>query len=301
MKKAISVLLSILFVVGLFAFPSSAADCAHQYELQVVVEPTCHSTGAKGEKCVFCGDVKEDTYEAIPATDHVLPSNNSDWNVTVYPTTESDGERWCYCADEECDAIITETMPALTSDCSHPFFSEPTVIEEATCSRQSKSEVICLSCGAHKLRYGPALEHTWVEVAEKPATCEKMGKTGAWKCLYCHIWKDGIAPKITAALGHSFYVLPDVEVATCTAAGTGHQYCSNEGCDYVERVSIPRLEHQDHNGDGKCEVCGNRLCTCICHQGNFISFIVRWLNTMLNNLMHDGEMEFACCDCMEPV
>ena len=75
---------------------------------------------------------------------------------------------------------------------------------------------------------------------------------------------------------HTWYIQPEI-APTCTTVGySAYKYCTTCGIE-VESVVIPKLEHQDNNGDGSCDYCAYTesvpTCNCMCHSTGFMKFI----------------------------
>lgn len=297
MKKTLSLVLSLLLVFSVFSFACFAKDCNHNYVQTVVVEATCHSTGSKGPKCTKCGDIKYNELVDIPTLAHTVSDKDKDWTVSKKPTYETEGERWTVCTVEGCNAIVTETIPVLSSTCDKHVFGEPILVEKATCTSKSRYEVVCTKCGTHKNRYGDMLAHDERVVKGYAATCEEDGLTDGKICFVCHQWIQ--EQKRIESKGHLFYTIPDVSYPTCIDKGVGHRFCEN--CDYNKYVDdIATIAHSDNDKDGLCDFCGDSMkaneCNCLCHKNTFISRFIRYLNTLFSNLF---DKDFRCCDCME--
>ena len=122
------------------------------------------------------------------------------------------------------------------------------IMKDATCTDPKT----CLACGATE---GEALGHDWVAAdCDTPKTCSVCGETEGE--ALGHTWADADCdtPKTCSAcgetegeaLGHSW------SDATCQAPKT----CSVCGTTEGELGG-----HADENGDSKCDVCEENLCT----------------------------------------
>ena len=297
-KKIISLALCIMMILSAVIMPSSAADaetCDHDYVEQVLIKPTCVSTGSKGPKCTKCGDIKVAELVDIPRLEH-------DWKETsrIEATYESTGVSYLKCSS--CGKEDTVVIPAKTCDvhCTAEWEAQQewTCFVEPTCTEVGKEQAWCDVCQRYAVRDIPANGHDERELAAVAATCTEYGKTAGECCYICHVTTE--PQQWVEPLGHMYYTIEDVQTATCEVKGIGHTYCSREGCDYCERIELPKLSHTDANTDGFCDVCSTRMCQCFCHKDGFLSLFVRFFNTLLNNLIHDGEKVFCCCECMEP-
>ena len=290
-KKALSVILSILVILSVFALSVSAAECDHEsLSGVVVVRPTCSSTGVKKVHCDVCN---QDVLLDLERAEHL-------WEPVeeIAPTYNSVGSRKLDCIN--CDAVTYVSIPATV--CEHWKASwgegrEWRYVIAPTCTEKGTEQTWCETCKKMAVREVPATGHMEKTIIGDKPTCTERGKTdGSW-CIVCDTW---VTPQYwIESTGHVFYTVADEKQPECIVTGKGHIYCSNEGCTYAESCDIPSLGHTDKNGDGKCEVCGDIACRCFCHKDTFFAKIVRYLNTLINSLL--GENKFMCCDCMDPL
>ncbi len=78
----------------------------HPYIYTTIEEATCQSPGLRIGKCEDCG---KETEIILPQSDH----NWTDWEVTVAPTEETEGEKERHCV--ECGRPQKETMPPIST------------------------------------------------------------------------------------------------------------------------------------------------------------------------------------------
>lgn len=90
-------------------------------------------------------------------------------------------------------------------------------------------------------------------------TCTQNGYKGGIVCRKCE--KVFEAPEIIPPTGHSPVYMPETE-ATCSTSGLTEGFIC-ETCHTVlsGRESIPAKSHADTNGDGLCDVCGQKCST----------------------------------------
>ena len=198
---------------------------AHTWDEGEVTTPaTCTTPGERTFTCTACSATKTKT---IPATGHAW---DTEWS-------KDNDHHWHKC--KNCDAITdltahvpgaaaTETTPQLCTECGY-------VIAPAT----------------HP-------EHTWVFVAETPATCNAAGEREHYKCTCGRTsFKNGDAYKINE----------DASVLTIAASHTGNigeQWHSDSANHWQEYTCChARANEAAHSGGAAtctaqavCQVCG---------------------------------------------
>ncbi|MBQ6421111.1 MAG: leucine-rich repeat protein [Clostridia bacterium] len=119
----------------------------------------------------------------------------------------------------------------------------------------------------------PAKGHTVVAIPEKAPTCTADGNTAGTKCGVCQT--VFVAPETIPKTGHTPAVDPAVP-ATCTEAGlTEGSHCSVCGRTVKKQEIVPATGHLDENGDGTCDVCGEKTT-----QDSFVQRIFRWIGSL---------------------
>lgn len=307
-KKIMCMLLAVVMLMTSWAFAVSAEDaCAHTYssEKEIIVTPTCKSTGLKGYVCTQCGAFDKDSTEVLGFTDH-----NYEFAGTTDSTCTVAGKTEYKCS--VCGVTKEEALPVK----AHAY-SEWTVAKEPTCKEVGKNVRICADCGYHQEKVIPIkhpAEYINVVKAVEP-TCEKHGTT-EWS--FCKLCGETIVPaKRLAPLGHKLYTVADGSVPTCTETGSGHIQCSicsdivvdeitgkEEHVGLYQFVEIPALGHSDEDSDGFCDVCETRMCHCACHKEGFLATIYKLINDLMNKFfpMKDKEGNviyvYRCCNCV---
>ena len=191
---------------------------------EVTTSPTCTAAGVKTYTCAVCSAKKT---EEIQVTGHAW---DTEWS-------KDNDHHWHKC--KNCDAITdltahvpgaaaTETTPQLCTECGY-------VIAPAT----------------HPV-------HTWVFVAETPATCNAAGEREHYKCTCGRTsFKNGDAYKINE----------DASVLTIAASHTGNigeQWHSDSANHWQEYTCChARANEAAHSGGAAtctaqavCQVCG---------------------------------------------
>ena len=137
----------------------------------------------------------------------------------------------------------------------------------------------------------------------KKATCTEDGMK-YYVCKHCgEVTKEVVIPART----HNLTEWHIDKAPTCTETGLKSRYCQNteatedyEACNHKEEnVVIPATGHHDSDEDYVCDDCGADLghCSkCICHKGNILSKIQRYIYTLFTKIFHK---EIKCCKDME--
>ena len=114
------------------------------------------------------------------------------------------------------------------------------------------------TCSKCNVSVGAVIDHTYENyISDGNATCTEDGtKTGTCVCGK----KDTIAD-VDSKIAHTEETVPG-KAATCTENGlTDGKKCSVCGATTLEQTVIPANNHEDNNGDYKCDVCDTNLCT----------------------------------------
>ena len=137
----------------------------------------------------------------------------------------------------------------------------------------------------------------------KKATCTEDGMK-YYVCKHCgEVTKEVVIPART----HNLTEWHIDKAPTCTETGLKSRYCQNteatedyEACNHKEEnVVIPATGHHDSDEDYVCDDCGADLghCSkCICHKGNILSKVLRYICTLLTKTFHKP---IKCCSDME--
>ena len=190
------------------------------------------------------------------------------------------------------------------------------------CSTGIKEKRVCTVCGADETRTNTDVKHEMVPYAIVAPTCEEDGyiKQQCKNCNHLETVTSKDDPTLKAT-GHSYEKNADattscVEVETCSKCGKNkstaigvdvpgaHKWvifagsqpsCMSDGyTDYYHCTgcgaekgyeTIPKLEHYDNNGDGKCDDCKGKFfgsgdtdsskdCGCICHKTSWFMQLI---------------------------
>ncbi len=240
----------------------------HSFDIVTVIKPaTCQEEGEQILSCV-CGATRR---ASIPAGNHSI----TEWNVTVDPTCEEQGEERGEC--QYCDYYEIRQVEALGHTCDHWNDEIP-----ATCEQEGTLGYFnCSVCGKNYDADNnelsdlviPALGHTYGEWNyEMPASCEGSGILGHYHCAVCEKDFDADMNELESldipALGHTYGEWIEEVPADCDEDGTlGHYHCPACGNDYdanrklLKTLVIPSTgEHIYENG--VCTGCGKSETDC---------------------------------------
>ena len=147
---------------------------------------------------------------------------------------------------------------------------------EATCKAEGiTGDIYCQYCGILLKEGGetiPKSDHKfnhWYIKSETTCTTDGIEYSN---CAVCNLEETRVYEK---APGHKLTTII-TEYPDCNSFGEECTYCEN--CSYRTSVSLPKLEHEDNNRDGKCDLCGEDLtadCTCNCHKDGIMSIIYK--------------------------
>ena len=110
----------------------------------------------------------------------------------------------------------------------------------------------------------------------------------------CDHSETAVVPK----LGHAYGEWKTVVEPTCTEKGKAERVCANDP-SHKEYKDVDATGHHDSDGDYVCDDCGADLghCSkCICHKGNILSKVLRYICTLLTKTFHKP---IKCCSDME--
>ena len=241
------------------------------------------------------------------------------WNagvVNVWPTHTTTGMKTYTCT--VCNLTKTETLEQThTFDQMNP--SSAFLKSQATCTSPAVYYKSC-SCGAkgtETFTYGNALGHTasgtWGKDANYHWTvCSRCGAKGdlvahsfdnSGKCTVCGYSKE------EAHVHTSHLTKVPAKAATCTTEGNTGYYTCECGAWFTDvtcktpindhqSVVIPATGHVDSNGDGRCDVCRQRM-------DNTVEYQVTeggeatWLNTSNQGMVFRSNAEYAKFDRIE--
>ena len=157
--------------------------CSHNWkDGEILLQPTCTTTGKKQKVCENCGNLLE---VEIPALGHNFVNrvctrcgekepgceNHTfgDWAITKNATCVAEGSKKRTCA--VCGVEQVETIPATGVH----TYGNWVVTKQATCTVSGSQTRTCTVCGVKQVEKTP-IEHTYGDwVITKPATCTVSG------------------------------------------------------------------------------------------------------------------------------
>ena len=263
------------------------------------------------------------TYHWHPATcEHtnvVSGLGEHQWNagvVNVWPTHTTTGQKTYTCS--VCNLTKTETLEQ-THTFDQMVASSAFLKSEATCTSPAVYYKSC-SCGAkgtETFTYGSALGHTASGTWGKDANyhwnvCSRCGAKGDLvahtydsngKCTVCGYSKE------ESHVHTSHLTRVPAKAATCTTDGNTAYYTCECGAWFTDvtcttpitdhqSVVIPATGHVDSNGDGRCDVCRQRM-------DNTVEYQVTeggeatWLNTSSQGMVFRSNAEYSKFDHIE--
>ena len=157
--------------------------CSHNWkDGEILLQPTCTTTGKKQVVCEICGKLLE---VEIPALGHnyvnrvctrcgeaepgCTTHTYGDWIITKSPTCIAEGSKKRTCT--VCGVEKVETIPAT----GEHTYGDWVVTKQATCTAGGSQTRTCTVCGVKQVEKTP-IEHTYGDwVITKPATCTVSG------------------------------------------------------------------------------------------------------------------------------
>ena len=103
---------------------------------------------------------------------------------------------------------------------------------------------------------------------------------------------------VVEKLGHAYGEWKTIVEPTCTEKGKAERVCANDP-SHKEYKDIDATGHHDSDEDYICDDCGVDLghCSkCICHKGNILSKVLRYICTLLTKTFHKP---IKCCKDMD--
>ena len=157
--------------------------CSHNWkDGEILLQPTCTTTGKKQVVCEICGKLLE---VEIPALGHNYENRvctrcgeaepgctthtYGDWVITKSPTCIAEGSKKRTCT--VCGVEKVETIPAT----GEHTYGDWVITKSPTCIAEGSKKRTCTVCGVKQVEKTP-IEHTYGDwVITKPATCTVSG------------------------------------------------------------------------------------------------------------------------------
>ena len=269
------------------------------------IEPTCTEEGmTAGSHCSVCGEVLV-AQETVPANGHTEVTDEA-----IEPTCTEEGmTAGSHCSVCEYVIVSTQKVPAL----GHSWDNGKVTIEP-TCTEAGEKTFTCSRCSEKRTETIGAAGHKWNNgyTVDTPATHSETGIESI-HCSVCNVIKPD-SERVIPVTEHEFGDWEITKAATCTTDGSKRHTCIDEGCGYVETVTIPATGHKwksDYTIDTEptCTEAGSKSKHCtVCGEKDEASI------TSIPALDHDwdngkvakeptcteaGEKTFTCSRCNE--
>ena len=248
----------------------------HDWDEGTVTTPeTCTTPGERTFTCAVCSATKKET---IPATGHTPGAAVRENEVAATCTTAGSYDEVVYCT--ACGNELSRTQKTIAkldhdyntetwvngdSDPTHHWHKcnncdAITDVTAHTPDRDKATETtpqLCTKCG-YVIAPATHPNHTWVLVAETPATCNATGVKEHYECS-CRRKSEGDAYKIVSDTELILAIKPDNH-----AEGIGQQWLSDSTNHWQEYTCChAKANEAAHSGGAAtctaqavCEVCG---------------------------------------------
>ncbi len=271
------------------------------FDATIIKEPTCNEEGLSISYCANC-DVYKTKRQPKNTNAHVWETD-AEGNL-VWKDAQGDCATGVtyknYCT--VCDKVQTKTEAA-----EHKLQYTSYIVP--TCVKGGFREWKCVACNSKFEEYygtsgiiypegydnedlAPTGEHNFVNTGKiRKATCTEA-EAAIWKCTNCNEY-DYRVEEGAEALGHDLVHYKGYE-ADCVSEGMlEHWVCTGcavmfsdaEAAEEIKDVTIPAMDHNDTDANGKCDECSRVLyedgksCGCICHkESGLMKFIFKIVN-----------------------
>lgn len=225
MRKKLSKLLFVVIAMSCIPLYASAAECQHDWDINVWQEPTCQWDGYQDKTCKLCGTTV--TFEKIPATGQ---HDWGEWTVYNEPDCIHSGYRTRSC--NECHTLDIDYPPATGI---HDW-DENTV--KPTCTDEGCIERTCNVCDLDEKVILPALggSHDWgAWKVTRSSTCSEKGS----KIRYCSKCSDSQRQSISTA-SHNWGKWKVYQKPTYSKSGSKSRFCKD--CYKEQSKTVPKLK-----------------------------------------------------------
>lgn len=222
-------------------FLTDPMPCAHKYQGQITVSPTCTQKGMQTHTCTRC-DHSYTTPVALAAHSY------DNGTVTVLPTCTREGSKILTCTG--CGKKTTQTVEKLPHTAG-----VLTVAKEPNCTETGEATSACTVC--QTVFVAQILEtndvHDLKQTVTKEATCTAEG-SAVNACTRC----DHKETYAIEQLKHTYKVISETLPAICTDQGERVLQCS--ACGHEKKEILPAGEHVMRTLNvywpDRCLVCG---------------------------------------------
>ena len=228
-----------------------AKTTEHTYNT-IVTAPTCTD---RGFTLYFCAC--NDFYMA----DYVEANGHSHTATVTTPAThltEGVMTYTCTCGDTYTEAIAKTT--------EHTYSA---VVTPPTCTEQGYTTYTCVCGDTYVSDYVKENGHSHTATVTIPATHLTEG------VMTCTCACGDTYTEVIAKTTEHTFTEEIIATPTCTAKGKRLFTCE---CGYSYTDEIAKTSHVNTNGDYSCDICGNNLCSHMCHKSGFMGFIWKLIN-----------------------
>ena len=290
----------------------------HTWDEGVVTTPATETTeGVMTFTCTVCGETRT---EAIPTTDHTYVF------VAEVPATCTKAGTAAHYKCSECGklfvleggAYIETTLDKLAIPATGHTWDEGVVTKPATETTEGVMTFTCTVCGETRTEAIPTTDHTYVFVAEVPATCTKAGTAAHYKCDECgklfvleggNYFETSLDKLTIPALGHDWDEGTVTTAPTCETDGVRTFTCKNDA-SHTKTEAIPALGHiygdWTVTKEATCTEAGSREKTCSACGDKVVEEIAALGHTWDEGVVTtpatttaEGVMTYTCTTCGE--
>lgn len=223
----------------------------HTYNT-IVTAPTCTDRGFTMYYCA-CNDFYMADYVAANGHSHTAELTTPATHLTEGVMTYT-----CSCGDTYTEAIAKTT--------EHTYNA---VVTPPTCTAQGYTTYTCVCGDTYVSDYVKENGHSHTATVTTPATHLTEGLM-TYTCACGDTYTEVIAKTTEHTFTEEIIATP-----TCTAKGEKLFTCE---CGYTYTEEIAKTNHINTNGDFACDICGNNLCSHMCHKSGFMGFIWKLIN-----------------------
>ena len=250
----------------------------HDYKPYAAHEATCTEDGnEEGMKCEVCGHFFGTVVEAAGHQIELKTAKDADCKSAGYKEHYECTVCHAYFEDEAGTTEITDKTTIDIPQLAHQYEKDAALDKEVTCTEDGRKYEVCKLCGDIIDEVIKAEGHKYSDeftVDEEP-TCQKEGR----KSKHCTVCGEADPASVTTMEKVDHKIITTETPATCTTDGEIIKTCAFD-CGYRESTPIKAVgNHSINQETGKCDRCGEQICTCLCHKtewyNQFIYFFVR--------------------------
>lgn len=276
---------------GVYTYTCKVAECKHSYTETVETTFTVKFFAADKKTVLKTEAVKSGEAATAPAApskgaDDDYHYTFSEWDrdfteitsdLDVYPTYEKEAHY---------GGAATCTEKAVCDECGTGYGGTDaskhvidTKLTPATCETDGVLEYYCTEDGCDYSKT-EEIKKTGHRLGEWEKYQNGNCATPTIKIRKCRNNGCKYYEQKESYGSHTWYIQPEV-APTCTTVGySEYKYCTTCGME-IDSVVIPKLNHRDNDGDGKCDFCAETetvaKCNCLCHSTGFMKLIYNFV------------------------